>query len=49
MSTPAANMSEFRASACELSTPPYDNPQIPTRAGSTSARCCRYFPAATTS
>ena len=38
-------MSELRASACAVSRPPYDRPQIPTRLGSTSARVCRYFAA----
>ena len=49
MSTPAANTSELRASACAVSTPPYDSPQMPTRLGSTSARAASYFPAAITS
>src|SRR3954470_2601599 len=49
MSTPAANTSEFRASAWAVSTPPYDSPHIPTRDGSTSARAARYRPAAITS
>ena len=31
-------MSELRASASAVSRPPYDSPQMPTRAGSTSAR-----------
>src|SRR5581483_9139219 len=44
MSTPALKMSDLRASACDVSTPPYDTPQIPTRFGSTSGRDCRYFP-----
>src|SRR5437773_2501106 len=49
MSTPAANTSELRANACAVSTPPYDRPQMPTCFGSTSARVCRYRPAAITS
>src|SRR5947207_8952339 len=49
MSTPAAKMSELRANACAVSTPPYDSPQMPMRAGSTSARVCKYLPAASTS
>src|SRR5678810_1183370 len=49
MSTPAANTSELRASACAVSTPPYESPQMPTRDGSTSGRVCKYFPAAMTS
>ena len=32
MSTPAAKTSELRASACDVSTPPYESPQMPTRA-----------------
>src|SRR5215467_15562253 len=48
-STPALKISELRASACDVSTPPYDSPQMPTRFGSTSGRVCRYFPPATTS
>ena len=49
MSTPAAKTSELRASACDVSTPPYDSPQMPTREGSTSDRAAKYFPAAITS
>jgi hypothetical protein len=48
MSTPATKTSELRASACAVSTPPYESPQMPTRVGSTSARDCRYYPAAMT-
>ena len=48
-STPALKMSELRASACDVSTPPYDRPQMPMRFGSTSGRVCRYLPPATTS
>ena len=36
-------------SACAVSTPPYDRPQIATRLVSTSGRACRYWPAASTS
>src|SRR3954470_8266126 len=49
MSTPAANTSEFRASACDVSTPPYERPQMPICEASTSGRVCRYRPAAMTS
>src|SRR5215467_5268510 len=48
-STPALKMSELRASACDVKSPPYDRPQMPMRLGSTSARVCRYLPPATTS
>src|SRR5690348_1879776 len=49
MSTPAAKTSELRANACAVRIPPYESPQIPTRAGSTSGRVWRYLPAAMTS
>src|SRR5439155_4464335 len=49
MSTPTLKTSELRASACDVSTPPYDRPQMPTRFGSTSDRVCRYLPPARTS
>ena len=48
-SIPALKISELRASACAVSKPPYDSPQIPTRFGSTSGLVCRYLPPATTS
>src|SRR5260221_5733029 len=48
-STPATKRSEFRASACDVRSPPYDRPQMPTRLGSTSGRDCRYLPPARTS
>jgi len=48
-STPTLKMSELRASACAVSTPPYDSPQMPMRFGSTSGRDCRYLPPASTS
>ena len=48
-STPTLKMSELRASACAVSTPPYERPQMPMRVASTSARVCRYLPAASTS
>src|SRR5205085_3057531 len=48
-STPTLKMSELRASACAVRTPPYDSPQMPTRLASTSGRVCRYLPPASTS
>src|SRR5438876_9914630 len=48
-SAPATNRSELRASAWDVSRPPYERPQIPIRDGSTSDRVCKYFPAARTS
>src|SRR5580658_11237721 len=48
-STPALKISELRASASDVSRPPYDSPQIPIRFGSTSGLVCRYLPPARTS
>src|SRR5581483_10749422 len=48
-STPAAKMSELRASAMAVRYPPYEPPHEPMRFGSTFGSDCKYLPAATMS